>query len=175
MSNGPQPDEPGREPTIIGAESMPASLGSIQALCREITLFLIDCKHENKVTKREVEITQNQTDVLNKFPDLVKVAAIESEHSQLNEGMMHLFLHYPKYTIEYHIRRYHRSGLMDIEKVINLPADPEQEKKPMSYEERAAKMLSKIQAGMLEEDTGIKSVSLKETRDLTWLVSRLNT
>jgi hypothetical protein len=64
---------------------------------------------------------------------------------------------------------------MDIEKVINLPADPEQEKKPMSYEERAAKMLSKIQAGMLEEDTGIKSVSLKETRDLTWLVSRLNT
>jgi len=175
MPSEPQPDKPSEEPIITGAESMPASLGSVKALRNEITRFLIDCEYDNETLKRTVEINQDQTDILGKFPDLVRVVAIESEHSRLEEGMTHLFLHYPKHTIEYHIRRYYKSGLMDIEKVIELPTDPEEEKRLMSYEERAAKMLDKIQAGMLEEDTGMRSVSLQETRNLAWLVSRLNT
>ncbi len=174
MVNEPQPDQPHQEPKITGAEIMPASLGSIKDLRTEITRFLIESNYENETLQRTISIKKDQQEIQTKFPDLQKVVAIESEHSRPDEGMTHLFLYFPKHIIEYHIRRYYKSGLMDIEKVIELPTDPEEEKRLMSYEERAARMLSSIQAGMLEEDTGMRSVSLQETRDLTWLVSRLN-
>lgn len=174
MVNEPQPDQPREEPKIIGAEKMPASLGSIKELREEIKKFLVDSDNKNETLQRTISIGKDEPEILTKFPDLQKVLIAESEHNELGEGITNLFLYFPKHIIEYHIRRYYRSGLMDIEKVIELPTDPEEEKGPMSYEERAARMLNNIQAGMLEEDTGMRSVSLQETRDLTWLVEHLN-
>lgn len=156
-------------PHITDPELMPASLGAIEKIYAKISDILVSVEVENGIKQKSFEVDKSNEAIQALFPDIYRIALLAAQSSSAEQEAADLYLYYPDHVGEYRIDLIYKSELMDIKKQINF-ADSRDDTNFMNYEDRAQAMLNDIQNSILEENVGMRDVSLQEARDVANLL-----